>query len=310
MRKHISVVVPIYKSGKTINELYRRLEAALNSLNCIYEIIFVDDCGGDEEWGIITSLVSEQNNVIGIKLSRNYGQQAATICGFNVASGEWVVTIDDDLEQSPEFIVDLYNKAKQGYSVVYGIYGGRTHAWWRNITSCMVKRLFKIAIPSLNHEYTSFRIIKGEVTKKICEFTSPFPFIDGYLSWITNNYATVTVKHNIRVSGKSNYSFKKLIELTLNTFVTFSDLPLKLATYAGITAFVSGMVWLAIIIINKVLGIITVSGYSSLMAGILFFGGIQLLILGIFGEYLGRISFKTSSKPLYVIDKIKSWSTD
>jgi len=310
MMKHISVVVPVYRSEKTLGELHARLDAVLRSMQCSYEIIFVDDCGGGATWEVITGLVARHEHVIGVKLSRNFGQQAATICGFHKASGEWVVTIDDDLEQSPECIIDLYNKAQQGYPVVYGIYAERTHAWWRNMTSRLVKKLFKIAIPSLNHEYTSFRLMRCDIAKKICEFTSPFPFIDGYVSWITNNYATVSVKHNERASGRSNYSIRKLIDLAVNTFVTFSDLPLKFASYAGITAFLTGMVWLVCILFGRIFGMITVSGYSSLMAGILLFGGIQLLILGIFGEYLGRISFKTSSKPLFIIETMQSGRTE
>jgi glycosyltransferase involved in cell wall biosynthesis len=302
--KEISVVIPVYRSEKTLSPLYAKLSEVLKGMGLAYEIIFVDDRGGAETWRVIESLAGADSNVIGVKLSRNYGQQAATICGFSLASGAWIVTIDDDLEQNPERIRDLYAKAQEGHAVVYGVYAQRTHSWWRNLTSRLVKKLFKIAIPTLNHEYTSYRIIRGDIAKKICDFTSPFPFIDGYLSWITSNYATVSIEHNERKYGKSNYNFRKLLELTINTFVTFSDLPLKFASYAGILSFLAGTLLALYILAGRLLGNITVSGYSSLMAGILLFGGMQMLILGIIGEYLGRIGFKTSSKPLYIVETI------
>jgi undecaprenyl-phosphate 4-deoxy-4-formamido-L-arabinose transferase len=297
----VTVVVPVYRSQHTLRELYCRIVAALEPLAVGFEIIMVEDCGGDDSWKEIQSVAEEDSRVIGIKLSRNFGQHAATICGISKARGDWILTLDDDLEQSPEHIPALIAKAREGYAVVYGVYGERSHDRWRNVTSDVVRWLFRLAIPSLNYEYTSFRLVARGVASKLVDFDSPFPFVDGYLSWLTNNYATVEVRHAPRAHGASNYNFRKLLTHTINIFVTFSDLPLRMASWIGLCASLAGMVWLVSLLLRYFVGGITVSGYASVMAGIILFGGIQLLLLGIFGEYLGRMNFKSSHKPLFLI---------
>ncbi len=297
----LSVVIPVYRSEATLPELYRRLVQALEPLTPAFEIIFVEDDGGDNSWQLITQIASNDSRVLGIRLSRNFGQHAATICGLVHARGQWVATLDDDLEQAPEYLPKLYEKALEGHDLVYGVYPERTHGAWRNMTSQLARWMFSKAIPSLNYAYTSYRLIRGDIARALTQFDSPFPFVDGYLSWLTRRYATVDVPHGSRASGKSNYTFRKLLAHTLNIFVTFSDLPLKLATWIGLLFFVICMGWLGFILVGRLLGIITVSGFSSIMAAIIGFGGIQLLILGIFGEYLGRMNFKSSRKPLFLI---------
>jgi len=197
----------------------------------------------------------------------------------------------------------LLDKAKDGHDLVYGVYQQRTHAKWRNVTSELARRAFSLAIPSLNYDYTSFRVINARIAEALVEFDSPFPFVDGYLSWLTNNFAIVIVPHTQRFAGHSNYTLRKLISHSINIFVTFSDLPLRMASYAGLVFFFIGMVWLTIIISGRLFGFITVSGFASVMAAIVLFGGIQLLILGIFGEYLGRMNFKSSKMPLFLVSR-------
>lgn len=302
----ISVVIPVYRSEATIIELHRRLVDALSSSVPSFEIIFVEDCGGDNSWEVIQKIAASDSRVQGIQLSRNFGQHAATICGFTQAKGKWIATLDDDLEQAPESLADLYLKAQEGNDLVYGVYTVRSHKAWRNITSATARWLFKKAIPSLNYEYTSFRMIRGDIARELQRFDSPFPFVDGYLSWLTNRCASVEVPHGVRINGTSNYTLKKLITHTVNIFVTFSDLPLRMASWLGLLTFIMGMGWLAAIILLYLLGGISVSGFASIMAAILLFGGVQLLVLGIFGEYLGRMNFKSSRKPLFLISRITS----
>lgn len=297
----VSVVVPVYRAEKTLEELHRRLVAVLNAMGCSYELIFVEDCGGDGSWSVIEQLGRQDANLRGVKLSRNFGQHAATICGFAQSRGRWVVTLDDDLEQSPEEIPRLFAKVQEGYVLVYGVYPQRSHAAWRNLTSALARYLFKKAIPQLNDVYTSFRMIDGNLAREVCRFESPFSFVDGYLSWLTNNCTSVEVAHLTRAHGTSNYTLRKLLAHTINIFVTFSDLPLRLASWIGLGSFLIGMFWLCYILLMKLVGGITASGFTSLMAGIVLFGGIQLFVLGIFGEYLSRINFKTSKKPLYLV---------
>lgn len=298
---HFSVVIPVYRASETLDELYQRLRKSLETITSNFEVLLVEDCGGDNSWKIIERLAKIDKRVRGIQLSRNFGQHAATICGFAHARGKWVVTLDDDLEQAPESLPEIYAKAEEGFDLVYGVFSERTHTGWRNLTSNIARWLFNKAIPSLNHEYTSYRLIRGDIARAVSQFDSPYPFVDGYLSWLTNRYSTVEIPHYKRSHGVSNYTFRKLIIHTINIFVTFSDLPLRFATWIGLTFFVIGMTWLSLILIGRIFGWITVTGFASIMAAIVFFGGIQFLILGIFGEYLGRINFKSSHKPLYLV---------
>ena len=270
----ISVVVPVYRSEQTLPELHRQLSEALLSISDRFEIIFVEDCGPDNSWAVIQSIATADVRVRGIKLSRNFGQHAATICGISKASGDWILTLDDDLEQSPKHVPAMFAKAREGYALVYGIYEERSHGLWRNLTSSIARSLFRMAIPSLNYEYTSFRLIARSVASKLPDFDSPFPFVDGYLSWLTNSYATVVVPHGTRAHGTSNYTFRKLLTHTINIFVTFSDMPLRMASWIGLGASVVGMGWLSTILLRSLLGGITVSGYASVMAGIILFGGV------------------------------------
>ena len=300
-RPELSVVIPVYRSKDTLEELLNRIiESFSNSLFEI-EVLMVEDCGRDGSWDAIEALAADQPVLRGIRLSRNFGQHAATICGMAMARGHWVATMDDDLEQPPEKLPELLEKAKEGYDLVYGVYPERTHAAWRNITSHLARVLFKLAVPTLNDTYTSMRVIRGDLARELKRFDSPFPFVDGYLSWLTNRSACVEVSHQPRAAGKSNYTFSKLFAHTLNIFVTFSDAPLKLASNTGLFFSLIGFSALAFILIGRLVGAITAVGYASVMAAILAVGGIQLLVLGIFGEYIGRINFKTSRKPLYLV---------
>lgn len=298
---HISVVIPVYKAEGCLDELYSRLKISLEIITEDFEIVMVEDCGGDRSWPMIIDMANRDARVKGIQLSRNFGQHAATICGFAHAKGDWIATLDDDLEQAPEYLPDLYKKALEGNDLVYGVYPERTHKSWRNVTSHVARWLFNKAIPSLNHAYTSYRFIRGDIARALTQFDSPFPFVDGYLSWLTNRYATVEVPHGARSHGTSNYTFRKLLTHTINIFVTFSDIPLRIASWVGLLFFLIGMGWLGGILVGKLFGLITVTGFASVMAAIILFGGIQLLILGVFGEYLSRMNFKSSRKPLFLV---------
>lgn len=300
-RPELSVVIPVYQSKGTLEELLLRVVKSCQVNDIDVEILMVEDCGRDESWDVIEALAADQPMLRGIRLSRNFGQHAATICGVAAARGHWIATIDDDLEQPPEKLPELLEKAKEGYDLVYGVYPERTHAAWRNITSHLARVLFKLAIPTLNDTYTSMRVIRGDLARELKRFDSPFPFIDGYLSWLTNRCAYVEVSHQPRPAGKSNYTFNKLFTHTLNIFVTFSDAPLKLASNVGLFFSLIGFSALVVILIGRLVGTITAVGYASVMATILAVGGVQLFVLGIFGEYIGRINFKISRKPLYLV---------
>ena len=299
----LSIVIPVYNSQLTLVELHRRLVASVSGIVEEFEIILVDDSSSDGSWQVIQDIAAKDSRVKGIHLTQNFGQHAATICGISRTAGEWVVTLDDDLQQRPEDIPQLVAHARGGMDLVYGYYRDTTHSWGRKLTSRIIRRLFALAIPNLFPKCSSFRVINGRIARTLPHFESPYPFVDGFLSWLTHRYVVVDVEHARRPHGESNYDFRKLATTAANIFITFSDLPLKLASLLGLVAFLVGMVWLGIILAIKIFWEIGVSGYASLMAGIIFFGGIQLLILGIFGEYLGRMNFRISRKPAYLVAK-------
>lgn len=297
----VSIVVPVYRAEHHLEALWGRIRSVMEALAQNFEVIFVEDYGGDKSWDVITRLTQDDDRVHGIKLSRNFGQHAATFCGIAHSRGEWVVTLDDDLEHPPESIPDLLEKARDGFSLVYGVYPERSHAGWRNLTSRLARGLFRMAIPGLNDIYTSFRVIRGDLSRELARFESPSPFIDGYLSWLTNECATVEVRHGHRAQGESNYTFRKLLSHTISIFVTFSDFPLRLASWIGIATFILGVLCAAAIVYARLVGGITVSGFTSMMVGISILGGLQLFVLGVIGLYVGRVNFWAARKPMYLV---------
>ena len=296
-----SIVIPVFNGGQALEELYHRLVAVVRTLSSRFEILFIEDCGEDDSWDVIRAIAEKDSRVHGIQLSRNFGQHAATLCGFAHARGQWVATLDDDLEQAPEQLPELFAKAQEGYDLVYGVLPKRSHSNWRNVSSNLARFAFGKAIPALNSDYTSYRLLSGSLARELSRFDSPYPFVDGYLSWLVNRYATVEIPHHPRPHGSSGYTLKKLLAHTSNIFVTFSILPLRIASVAGLLFSVFGFVWLASILLGNLFNWITVSGFTSIMAAIIMFGGIQLLILGIIGEYLGRMSTRSFRKPLYLV---------
>lgn len=302
----VSVVVPVYAGASMLAELHARVAAVMGRTGYSFEMILVDDRGRPENWGVIRALSEKDARVIGVRLSRNYGQHAATLCGLGRASGRWVVTMDEDLEHPPEAIPDLLLACGEGSPLVYGVFPKRTHAWYRNMSSELMRRTLKKAFPDLNEDYTSFRAMDAALARRLGEFDLSRPYIDGMLSWITNSVATIQVRHGERVAGQSTYTLSKLFSHAFNIFVTFSQLPLRLASYAGATIAFLSFVYMAWVVVARIAGVVTNPGYSSLMSVVLFACGIQLVILGVLGEYVGRLMSAAYRKPVFVVDAVTS----
>jgi glycosyltransferase involved in cell wall biosynthesis len=298
----VSIVVPVYGGSSALSELCARLAVAMRPTGLSYEVILVDDRGQAEAWGRICKVAAGDAHVLGLRLGRNFGQHAATICGIAHARGSWIVTMDDDLEHPPESVPALLAAGDEDHPLVYGVFKKRTHSAYRNLSSELMRRLLKRAFPDINEDYCSFRAIHAPLAKQLDRFGLNRPYIDGMLSWLTSSTRSVEVPHEQRQYGESAYTLRKLISHAANIFVTFSTLPLRIATFGGAALAAMSFLYLLYVIYGRLSGSITNPGYASIMSVVLFACGIQLLILGIVGEYIGRLMGATFRRPMYVVD--------
>lgn len=298
----VSVVVPVYGGCEALAELSQRLARAMADAGLSYELILVDDRGQSAAWPAIRTLSRNDPRVVGLRLSRNFGQHAATICGIEHARGAWIVTMDDDLEHPPESVPALLAAGNEDCPLVYGLFPRRTHARYRNLSSELMRRALKRAFPDLNTEYSSFRAIHAPLARQLIGFKLSRPYIDGMLSWMTSSVATVEVIHGERKHGDSAYTLRKLVSHAVNIFVTFSHWPLRIASYGGAALALASFAYMMFVVYGYFAGTITNPGYTSLMSVILFACGVQLLILGVLGEYVGRLMGAAYRKPVYLVE--------
>lgn len=291
-----SVVVPVFNAEKTLKELSSGLTKVLSSLNKEYEIIFVDDRSIDQSWQIITELSKQNPSVKGIRLAKNYGQHNATICGFNNASGEFILTIDDDLQHSPESIKSLIEKQESTNSdVVYGVFDASQSSF-----RILVSKLWKFLAKNVNDGIgrgSSLRLFRKQVAKNIAAHKQQFVFIDEVIKWYTESIAFVKVPHYHRHSGKSAYTKRKLFNLTSDLIIFYSSLPLKLMTWTGLFFSLIFFLLGSFFLIKKIFFKINVPGFAALIVTLLFTTGIILFCLGILGEYIRRIYMVMNTVP-------------
>lgn len=300
----ISVVVPVYKSDTTIAELCFRLELALKKLNMPWEIILVNDGSPDRSWDIIQELSRQFKNLIAIKLSRNFGQHNALLAGIRAARNSIIVTIDDDLQNPPEEVGKLISKLREGYDTVYGVPAEKKHSNLRNLSSTLTRvALSSVMGADSARHVTSFRAFKKSLVESFASYSGEFVSIDALLTWGTHRFGYVIVEHSERKVGRSTYSFKKLLSHALTMTTSYSSLPLKVASLMGFLCTAFGVLVLVFVIGRYFLLGGSVPGFPFLASIIALFSGTQLFSLGIIGEYLGRIHFRSMGKPSYVIDK-------
>ncbi len=301
----ISVVVPVYRSADTLREVVRRLRAVLDGCRRSYEIIFVDDSSPDDSWKVLLDLQRENaHRIVLVQLMRNFGQHNALMCGFRHSRGRFVLTMDDDLQNPPEEIPRLLSAIEgSGNDLVYGVPDLKKHHAVRNAGSALVtafyRRVFRSAV-----QPTSFRIVRRELVDAVLSYALNYTFIDGLLAWNTQRIGEVTVEHHERAVGRSGYSAGKLLVLALNLFTNFSLLPLQAVSLLGFIAASGGLMVGAYYLIAYLAAAISVPGYASTITAILVLGGIQLLALGVIGEYLGRLHLNVNRKPQYTVRKI------
>lgn len=302
MSVHLSVVVPVYRSKATLPELHRRLVAALQHVQPDFELILVEDCGGDDSWQVIDALARSDRRVRGLRLARNYGQHNALLCGIRAACGALIVTLDDDLQNPPEEIPKLLAKLSEGYDVVYGFPELETHGFFRNMASRITKIALRgaMGVESAS-KVSAFRAFRTRLRDAFHDYRSPSVNMDVLLTWGTSRFAAIAVRQDKRSVGESGYSLRKLIAHAVNMMTGFSVLPLQIASILGITFGGMGFLILAYVLVRYMLEGSSVPGFPFLASLIAIFSGVQLFALGIFGEYLARMHFRSMERPPYAL---------
>lgn len=306
----ISVVVPVYNEELVVMETYKRLKKVMDSMFVPYEIIFVNDGSRDETVCIVNGICEMDDNIKLIDFSRNFGHQIAITAGMDYAEGQAIVVIDADLQDPPEIIPKMYEKWKEGYDVVYGkriLRKGET--FFKKLTAKLFYRFLKtmtdVDIPV---DTGDFRLIDRKVCDALKTVGEKNRYIRGIISWLGFKQIGVEFVREERFAGETKYPLKKMIRFAFDAITSFSYKPLKLASYVGFLLSVISFVYLVIVLLQKLfIKGSTIQGWASTIAVNLFFNGIMLIILGIIGEYIGRIYDEAKNRPLYVVRRTRNF---
>lgn len=301
----ISVIVPSFNEEKNVPLIYERLTSTLSQISDDYEIIFVNDCSKDNTLEVIKQLSKKDSHVKYISFSRNFGHQIAVSAGLDLCKGEAVVIIDADLQDPPELIFEMYKKYKEGYKVVYAKRKSREgETWFKKITAKLFYR-FLAAMTSIEIpvDVGDFRLIDKVIVNHLRNMPEKSKYIRGQISWIGYKQTFVEYHRDARLYGKTNYPLKKMLRLAFDGITAFSDKPLKMASAIGIISAILSLLAIVYALISHFIFDSAVSGWTSLIISVLFIGGVQLITIGIIGEYIARINNDVRNRPLYIIDE-------
>jgi undecaprenyl-phosphate 4-deoxy-4-formamido-L-arabinose transferase len=300
--RSVSVVVPVYNGEATLVEMTARILTVLNPLLQQVEIIFVNDGSQDNSWQVICGLAEQYQSVRGLDHMRNYGQHNALLAGVRAARNDVIVTLDDDLQHPPEEIPKLLAKLEEGYDVVYGPPLQQQHGLWRDTASRITKLAYQSALGvDIARIESSFRAFRTQVRDAFLNCHEPYVNLDALLTWGTTRFGAVRVRHNPRRDGASNYTIDRLLTHAINMMTSFSTLPLRLASLIGFVFTLFGVSVLVYVLGVYLFGDGSVPGFPFLASTIAIFSGAQLFALGIMGEYLARMHFRSMGRPLSVI---------
>lgn len=304
----ISIVAPVYNEELLIEEFCERVSRVLQGMKLSYEILLINDGSRDRTREIIQRLVKEDPHIKGIHFSRNFGQPAATTAGIDHAKGEAVITIDTDLQDPPEVIEELVKQWKEGYQVVYARRTKREgETWFKKLSAKifyrLLNRLSSVPIPV---DVGDFRLLDQQAVEALKKMPERDRYLRGMVSWVGFKQKAIDYTRDPRMAGETKYSIRKLMGVALSGILSFSYKPLRLATYFGFLSSSAGFIYIFEIFYQKLVLQQGVEGWASLMAVSLFFNGLILFILGIIGEYIGRIFTESKHRPLYIIEKVDS----
>ena len=303
----LSIVVPCYNEEDVLHELKRRLVEVVAKIKISYEIILVDDGSKDKTWPIMQEIAANNPGFKCIRLSRNYGHQIALTCGLDQAFGEAILIIDADLQDPPELLGEMLDKWREGYDVVYGKRKKRMgEPLSKKVFAFLFYRIFKkltgFELPS---DTGDFRLLDRKALDSLLKLRERHRFIRGMVSWVGFKQIAVFYDRPERFAGVTKYPFKKSLFLAVDAITSFSFAPLRMASYLGLAISAFAFFYILIVLYLRIFTDISQPGYTSLMAAVLFLGGVQLCVLGLMGEYVGRIFEQGQKRPLYLIDEIK-----
>ncbi|HYW49736.1 MAG TPA: glycosyltransferase [Gemmatimonadaceae bacterium] len=299
----ISVVVPVYRGETCLDELYRRLVQALEPAVTSFEIVLVEDCGPDRAWTRIRKLATGDPRVRGVQFSRNFGQHRAITAGIDAARGDWIVVMDCDLQDQPEEIPRLYQAAiTQGVDIVLARRRRRRDGVVKRATSAAFYSVFRY-LTEIDYDGTvgNFRIMSRQVGDSFRDVREQMRFFGGIVTWLGFRVGSIDVQHAERFAGETSYTWRKLIDLAVQTIVAHSDKPLRLAIRVGFVMAVGALLGGVWVLIAALDGRIAVMGWASLMVSLYFLSGVILAFMGVLGLYLGRVFDEVKGRPLYVI---------
>ncbi len=301
--KKVSFVIPCYQSEKTITSVVDEIVSTMNAIvDYEYEIVLVNDCSQDGTYNVIKSIVGDHENVIGISFAKNFGQHAALMAGLRATDGDYVVCLDDDGQTPADEVGKLLTKLEEGYDAVYASYNNKQHSAFRNFGSKINEKMTELLLGKPKDLYvSSYFAVKRFIVNEMIRYEASYPYVIGLVLRSTKNVCNVPVQHRARETGSSGYTFRKLLSLWLNGFTAFSVKPLRIATFFGLIVALVGFVALIYVVVNRFINPDVPIGWSSTVSILLILGGIILLVLGMIGEYIGRIYITLNATPQYVI---------
>lgn len=301
---HISVVTPVYGCAKSLEALYTRLVSTLTKLTEDFEIIMINDASPDNAWESIKSLAQKNDRVKGINFSRNFGQHHAITAGLDHASGDWIVVMDCDLQDQPEEIIKLYNKAQEGYDIVFGRRVQRKDSHFKRLGSKLFYKVYNYFTESkIDNSIANFSIVSSTVVEKLKTLREQNRSYPLFINWVGFKRTNVNVEHAKREEGKSSYTLKKLIDLAIDSIVSQSNKPLRLSIKFGFIISVLSLLYAIFLITRYIIQGTPVEGWTSVMVSIYFIGGLLFANMGILGLYIGKIFDETKNRPLYIIEQ-------
>ena len=299
----LSLVIPVYNGSRTVGPLVEQITKIFGSTS--FEVVLVNDGSEDDSEKVCAELAQKfPRNVTFVHLSRNFGEHSAVLAGFAHSRGRYIAVLDDDGQNPPEEVVRMLDELKRkNYDVVYGHYIEKKHSWFRNLGSRFNDRIATLMLHKPRDLYlSSFKVMNRFLAQEITKYCGPYPYADGLIYRVTRNIGQIPVEHRPSLGGASRYTFRKRVRLWLNMFLNFSIKPLRISVYVGLLASCLSVVALIGILIDKlwITPNLTV-GVPTVLGSIVFFSGLQLMILGLVGEYLGRLYLDQTGTPQYVV---------